>query len=192
MFSKSKINDPNEPATPAAPERAERQQPAPTAPQRPAAPAAAPAKSAAPSAPAQAPVAPRQAKPAPSIISADLTIKGNLETTGDMQIEGTIEGDIRSHLLTIGQNALVRGEIVADDVVVNGRVIGRIRGQKIRLSATAKVDGDILHKNIAIESGAIFEGSVQRSEDPVSQPMAPRRPTPAVAPAPSGPKIVNS
>ena len=117
----------------------------------------------------------RQPKPAPSIISSDLTIKGNLETTGDMQIEGTIEGDIRSHLLTIGQNALVRGEIVADDVVVNGRVIGRIRGQKIRLSSTARVEGDILHKNIAIESGAQFEGSVQRSEDPISQNPQPRR-----------------
>lgn len=119
--------------------------------------------------------APRQHKPAPSIISSDLTIKGNLETSGDMQIEGTIEGDIRSHLLTIGQNALVRGEIVADDVVVNGRVIGRIRGQKIRLSSTARVEGDILHKNIAIESGAQFEGSVQRSEDPISQTSSPKR-----------------
>ena len=89
-----------------------------------------------------------------------------------MQIEGTIEGDIRSHLLTIGQTALVRGEIVADDVVVNGKIIGRIRAQKVRLSATARVEGDILHKNIAIESGAQFEGSVQRSEDPLSEAAA--------------------
>ncbi len=111
----------------------------------------------------------RQPKPAPSIISSDLTIKGNLETTGDMQIEGTIEGDIRSHLLTIGQNALVKGEIVADDVVINGRVEGTIRGAKVRLSATARVSGDIMHKTIAIESGAQFEGSVQRSDDPLAQ-----------------------
>ncbi|MEL6977459.1 MAG: polymer-forming cytoskeletal protein [Pseudomonadota bacterium] len=110
----------------------------------------------------------RPGKPAPSVISPDLTIKGNLQTSGDMQIEGTIDGDIRSHLLTIGQSALVRGEVVADDVVVNGRIIGRIRAQKVRLSSTARVEGDILHKNIAIESGAQFEGSVQRSEDPLN------------------------
>ena len=91
-----------------------------------------------------------------------------------MQIEGTIEGDIRSHLLTIGQSALVRGEIIADDVVVNGKVIGRIRAQKVRLSSTAQVEGDILHKNIAIESGAQFEGSVQRSDDPLGAAAANR------------------
>ncbi len=128
---------------------------------------------------------PRSAKPAPSIISSDLVIRGNLETTGDMQIEGTVIGDIRSHLLTIGQKARVEGEIVADDVVVNGHVVGRIRGQKVRLSASARVEGDIVHKNIAIESGATFEGSVQRSEDPIAQGSAMRRPTPAPAPTPA-------
>lgn len=155
MFSKSKINEPIDASKidDSGSSHSYAPQP-PAAPQRPSSPAAS---------------AGRSPKPAPSIISSDLTIKGNLETSGDMQIEGTIEGDIRSHLLTIGQNALVRGEIVADDVVVNGRVIGRIRGQKIRLSSTARVEGDILHKNIAIESGAQFEGSVQRSEDPISQ-----------------------
>ncbi|MEO1505772.1 MAG: polymer-forming cytoskeletal protein [Pseudomonadota bacterium] len=150
MFSKSKINDPIDPSAPT-PEKTPLATPKP-APQA----AAAPAAKAGP-------------KPAPSIISSDLKITGNLETTGDMQIEGQIEGDIRSHLLTIGQNATVRGEIVADDVVVNGKVIGRIRGLKIRLASTARVEGDILHKNIAIESGAQFEGSVQRSDDPISQ-----------------------
>ena len=153
MFSKSKINDPIDPASH---DYASEPQSHSMAPRH-----EAPSMSSA--------GVGRQPKPAPSIISSDLVIKGNLETTGDMQIEGTIEGDIRSHLLTIGQNALVRGEIVADDVVVNGRVVGRLRAQKIRLSSTARVEGDILHKNIAIESGAQFEGSVQRSEDPISQ-----------------------
>ncbi|MEO1328037.1 MAG: polymer-forming cytoskeletal protein [Pseudomonadota bacterium] len=148
MFSKSKINEPGD-----APKREE--------------PMAASNPGPRPAGPG--PSSPRQPKPAPSIISSDLTIRGDLETTGDMQIEGTIEGDIRSHLLTIGQNALVKGEIVADDVVVNGRVEGTIRGAKVRLSASARVSGDILHKTIAIESGAQFEGSVQRSDDPISQ-----------------------
>lgn len=126
------------------------------------------------------------AKPAPSIISADLVIRGNLETDGDMQIEGTVIGDIRSHLLTIGPKAKIEGEVIADDVVVNGHVVGRIRGQKVRLSSSAHVDGDIVHKNIAIDSGATFEGSVQRSDDPLGQPPAPRR-APSFAAAPTRP-----
>ncbi len=108
-----------------------------------------------------------KAKPPASVLSADLTIVGNIKTTGDIQIEGTVEGDIRAHLLTVGEGATVKGEVVADDVVVNGRVVGRVRGLKVRLTSTARVEGDIIHKTIAIESGAHFEGSVQRQEDPL-------------------------
>lgn len=108
-------------------------------------------------------------KASASILSSDLTIVGNLRTTGDIQVEGTVEGDIRAHLLTVGESATIRGEIVADDIVVNGRVIGRVRGLKVRLTASARVEGDIIHKTIAIESGAHFEGSVQRQDDPLAQ-----------------------
>ena len=125
-------------------------------------------KSAAPKkAPDFTPTAPK-AKPPASVLSSDLTIVGNLKTTGDIQIEGTVEGDIRAHLLTIGETATVRGEVMADDVVINGRIIGRVRGLKVRLTSSAKVEGDIIHKTIAIESGAHFEGSVQRADDPLT------------------------
>lgn len=107
-------------------------------------------------------------KPQPSMLSTDLTIVGNLRTTGDIQVEGTVQGDIRAHLLTVGESANIEGEIVADDIVVTGRVVGRVRGLKVRLTSTARVEGDIIHKTIAIESGAHFEGSVQRAEDPLS------------------------
>lgn len=109
-----------------------------------------------------------KSKPQPSMLSSDLTIVGNLRTTGDIQVEGTVQGDIRAHLLTVGESANIEGEIVADDIVVTGRVVGRVRGLKVRLTSTARVEGDIIHKTIAIESGAHFEGSVQRAEDPLS------------------------
>jgi cytoskeletal protein CcmA (bactofilin family) len=112
-------------------------------------------------------------KPAVSTLSTDLVIKGNLQSTGDIQIEGTVEGDIRAHLLTVGESATIRGEVIADDVVINGRIIGRVRGLKVRLTSSAKVDGDIIHKTIAIESGAHFEGSVQRQDDPLSTNKSP-------------------
>ncbi len=113
------------------------------------------------------PVVPK-GKVGPSILSSDLTVVGNLKTAGDIQVEGTVEGDIRAHMLIVGETATIRGEIVADDIVVNGRVIGRVRGLKVRLTSTARVEGDIIHKTIAIEAGAHFEGSVQRQDDPLS------------------------
>ncbi len=149
MFSKSKINEPGpktgEAQKPAAPESA--------AP----APKQADYKASAP-----------KAKPPASVLSTDLHITGNLKTTGDIQVEGTVEGDIRAHLLTIGETATIKGEVTADDVVVNGRIVGRVRGLKVRLTSTARVEGDIIHKTIAIESGAHFEGSVQRQDDPLN------------------------
>ena len=147
MFSKSRINEPG----PKAPE-AEKKMPEPTAAQ--------------PKSDFAAPVS--RGKPAASVLSSDLTVVGNLKTTGDIQVEGVVEGDIRAHLLTVGESATIRGEIVADDIVINGRVIGRVRGLKVRLTSTARVEGDIIHKTIAIESGAHFEGSVQRQDDPLA------------------------
>lgn len=126
----------------------------------------APAASPASSSPSAAP-APK-AKPAASSISNDLHIKGNLKTTGDIQVQGQVDGDIRAHLLTIGESAKIKGECIADDVVVHGHVVGRVRGLKVRLTSTARVEGDIIHKTIAIESGAHFEGSVTRQDDPLT------------------------
>jgi len=126
------------------------------------------------------------ARTAPSIISNDLVVHGNLTATGDIQVEGSIEGDIRAHLLTVGEGATIKGEVIADDVVINGRIVGRVRGLKVRLTSTARVEGDIIHKTIAIESGAHFEGSVQRQDDPLTGNKT--APKPAAATAPAAPK----
>lgn len=118
-----------------------------------------------------------------SVLSSDLTVVGNVHTAGDITVQGKIEGDVRAQLLTVGEGAVVSGEIIADDVVVNGRVIGRVRGLKVRLTSTARVEGDIIHKTIAIEAGAHFEGSVQRHENPLvkeeaaPKPLAPPKPS---------------
>lgn len=105
---------------------------------------------------------------APSVLSSDLTVTGNIRTQGDIQIEGSVDGDIRAHQLVVGETATIKGEIVGEEVVVHGRVVGRVRGLKVRLTASARVEGDIIHKTIAIESGAHFEGSVQRQDDPLA------------------------
>ena len=128
-------------------------------------------------APAPAP----KAKPAPSVLSSDLTIHGNVRTSGDVQIEGIVEGDIHAQVLIVGESATVKGEVVADEVVVHGRVIGRLRGLKVRLSSSARCEGDIVHKTIAIESGAHFEARSSartiRSAPPrrASRPASPPR-----------------
>jgi len=162
MFSKSKINEPgakeaetiaHPPVSPSAPARA-----APSIPPAP------------------------KAKPPASLLSSDMHVKGNMKTTGDIQVEGIVEGNIRANLLTVGENANIKGEVIADDLIVNGRITGRVRGLKVRLSSSARVEGDIIHKTIAIESGAHFEGSVKRQENPLASDGGARAAPPAQDP----------
>ena len=89
-------------------------------------------------------------KVAPSVLSSDLKVKGNLLTSGDIQIEGIIDGDIQAHLLTVGETSKIKGEIIADDVVINGSVVGCVRGLKVRLTNKARVQGDIIHKALSL------------------------------------------
>ena len=95
----------------------------------------------------------------PSIISQQLVVHGNLTTDGDIQVDGMIEGDIKTSVLTIGEGGTVKGAVVADTVTVAGTVHGQIRAKAVTLSRTARVQGDIWHESLAIEAGARFEGS---------------------------------
>ncbi|MBV9548141.1 MAG: polymer-forming cytoskeletal protein [Alphaproteobacteria bacterium] len=122
---------------------------------------------------------------APSILSADTAITGTLVSAGDMQIDGKVEGDVRSVSLVIGDKAEIHGEIIAEDVTVRGRVIGRIRARKVLLCATSHVEGDILHEAFAVESGAFFEGNCRHSDNPLGDAAPAQQTVVSVARAPS-------
>ena len=105
----------------------------------------------------------------PSIISADLRITGNLQTNGDIQIDGKIDGNVDSMSLTIGEGAEVNGTISCERIRVCGKVSGEIRATSVVLARSARVSADVAHKSLEIESGARLEGSVSRLEgDPRS------------------------
>jgi cytoskeletal protein CcmA (bactofilin family) len=105
---------------------------------------------------------------APSIISGDLVVNGTLTSSGDIQIDGRVEGDVRSAGLVIGDKAFIQGEVLADDVTVRGKVQGSIRARKVFLASTCHVEGNILHEAFAVEAGAFFEGNCRHSDNPLS------------------------
>ncbi len=110
------------------------------------------------------------ARSGPSIISADVKMTGTIVSLGEIDINGQIEGDVRASALTVGETGAVKGEVVAESVVVRGTVEGRIRGRKVQLCTGAKVRGDIFHASLAIEPNAIFEGAVKHAQDPMADP----------------------
>ena len=101
-------------------------------------------------------------------------------------MDGTLEGDIKSAMLTVGEKASVKGEIICENVVVRGRVEGAIRAKQVALAATAHIVGDILHSSLSVESGAHFEGNCRHSDDPLSEAAASdfRKSRPLGGPAP--------
>src|ERR1700742_3616606 len=125
---------------------------------------------------------------APSIIYADLVVNGTLTSTGDIQIDGRVEGDVHSAGLVIGDKAFIHGEIMAEDVTVRGRVQGSIRARKVLLCSTSHVEGNILHEAFAVEAGAFFEGNCRHSDNPLAEENrqgSSFQSKPAAAPAPA-------
>jgi cytoskeletal protein CcmA (bactofilin family) len=124
--------------------------------------------------PSAAPVEPiRSSMPkgiaVPSIISADLKIVGNMTSSGDIQVDGTVEGDISSRTLTVGEEAHIDGSIVAESVRVCGHVSGEVKATAVILAKTGRVQGDIAHQTLSIEAGAFIEGNIRRLE---SEPLS--------------------
>jgi cytoskeletal protein CcmA (bactofilin family) len=141
--------------------------------------------------PAQQQKRPMRSSSAPSIISADLVVSGTLTSTGDIQIDGKVEGNVNSSGLVIGDKAFIEGDVMAEDVTVRGRVKGAIRARKVLLASTCHVEGDILHEAFAVETGAFFEGNCRHADNPLADDGRGRTAavssTPATAAAPVTP-----
>jgi len=112
--------------------------------------------------------APMRASGTPSVIGSDLSITGNLDSKGEVQIEGEVQGDIYAQRIVIGEHARITGALIADEIVVRGSVQGSIRGNSVMFQAASRVEGDVFHRSLAIEQGAFFEGKSRRSDDPMS------------------------
>jgi cytoskeletal protein CcmA (bactofilin family) len=142
---------------------------------------------------AAAAVAAKRPAKAASVISSDIVIEGALTGEGELHIDGLVRGDVRVGKLSIGDGGQIEGSAFAEQVDVRGRIIGAVTARQIRLFATAHVDGDLTHEQLAIESGAFFQGRSLKFQRPVEPKLplkaekanAERPAAPAAAPAPA-------
>jgi cytoskeletal protein CcmA (bactofilin family) len=99
-------------------------------------------------------------------IGKSVLIKGELNGSEDLTIEGQVEGKIElgEHVLTIGSHGRIRAEVFAKIVVVQGAVTGNIKAtEKVAIEGSGAVEGDITAPKIAIAEGSRFRGSVDMS-----------------------------
>ena len=125
-------------------------------------------------------------------IGKSVVIKGELNGSEDLTIEGQVEGkiELRQNVLTIGANGRIKAQVIAKSVIILGEVTGNVTAtEKVDIRDNGAVDGDIAAPRVAIAEGAHFRGSIdmQKPNAKPAETKAEAKPAQAAAPAaPSG------
>ena len=96
-------------------------------------------------------------------IGKSVVIKGELNGSEDLTIEGQVEGkiELRQNVLTIGPNGKIKAQVFAKSVIILGEVTGNVTAsEKVDIRDNGSVDGDIAAPRVAIAEGAHFRGSI--------------------------------
>jgi cytoskeletal protein CcmA (bactofilin family) len=117
----------------------------------------------------------------PSIISSDMTVRGNLQSSGRLQIEGTVVGDIEVAQLVVADGAVIQGEITAESVEISGALTGLIRAHEITLKSSARVVGDVYYEVLTMEPRSELEGQCRRTPSASQAQLQITKDTPSVA-----------
>ena len=122
---------------------------------------------------------------APSILSVDLQVTGDIVTSGELHVSGSVKGDIIAKKVTIDEAGSVTGDIEAESAFVAGTLTGRLTATGVILAATARVVADITNVALTIEQGAVFEGHSRRVDSidkaKSAAPLALAGPRPAIS-----------
>jgi cytoskeletal protein CcmA (bactofilin family) len=110
-----------------------------------------------------------------SVISEDLVVNGGMISEGEVHIDGKVHGDVKVARLTLGETGVIEGSVTAETVEVRGTVTGPITGKLVRLFATCHVEGDITHEQLAMETGAHFQGRSLKLQRPGAAAPAPQQ-----------------
>lgn len=96
-----------------------------------------------------------------NLIGAGTVIEGDVTTSGDIRIDGSLTGSIKvKGKLVIGVSGSIDGEVVCQNADMSGTLKGKIVvSELLTLKASAKLTGDIITNKIAVEPGATFSGS---------------------------------
>jgi cytoskeletal protein CcmA (bactofilin family) len=99
--------------------------------------------------------------PSVNIIGAGTSIEGDINTNGDMRIDGSLTGTINvKGKLVVGPSGVVEGEIICQNADISGAIKGKIGvAELLSLKSSSRLTGDIITSKIAIEPGAVFSGS---------------------------------
>src|SRR5436190_2656642 len=113
-----------------------------------------------------------------NVLNSDVELKGTLKFSGELTFDGKLDGDINTDgSLNLGDNAVVKGNLNVNTVVVRGKINGNIVArEKIDIKSKAELFGDVRTPKLVIEEGVTFVGKSEVNPNKVA-------PTPPPAPA---------
>lgn len=113
-----------------------------------------------------------------ALIGPEVTIRGDVEFSGGLYVEGHIIGRVVARegaraMLTVAENGVVDGEILADTVVISGRLQGDVRAiERVELTSTARVTGNVHYTVVEMAAGAQLTGRLIHA-DSLAEPVQP-------------------
>ena len=109
--------------------------------------------------------------PVRNLIGKDTVIKGDVESSGDIRVDGHLIGSLKSNgKIVVGQTGIVEGDLTCKQADISGVIKGVLKCEELTsLKATSRVEIDLVTKQLFIEVGAIFTGKCQMSQ-PAPQP----------------------
>ncbi len=100
---------------------------------------------------------PANRKIPPTIISIDVRILGNVVSDGMVDIDGRVEGNVKSETAYIRENGMIVGDVMAEEAHIFGSVHGVIKAKRVCIYPSAHIEGAIMHKSLSIEDGAYVD-----------------------------------
>ena len=106
-----------------------------------------------------------------NIIGEGSVLKGNLNTSGNVRLEGKVIGDLSSSSkVACGETSVVDGNVIAENAEIAGKVTGKVTVTELLiLKSTASIHGDISTSNLIIESGANFNGACTMGKEEIEE-----------------------
>jgi cytoskeletal protein CcmA (bactofilin family) len=111
--------------------------------------------------------------PVKNLIGKDTIIKGDVQSSGDIRVDGQLIGSLKSNgKIVVGQTGIVEGDLTCKQADISGMVKGILKCEELTsLKSTSKVEIELITKQLFIEVGAVFTGKCQMSQPSPSQPI---------------------
>ena len=91
----------------------------------------------------------------------DITIRGDLRSTGIVALDGSLSGNVTTDTLVLGRNGKIEGHVQARNVTIEGVLVGAISAVHVAITASARVKADIVCQSVTVEVGSEIEGNLR-------------------------------